>query len=45
MNDELQELYEKLLKAQQPLGEEFEKVLYENLTELYVTDEEETNAI
>lgn len=29
------EKYDKLLKSQQPLGEEFTKVLYDNLWDLY----------
>ena len=28
-----------LLSIQEPLGEEFEKILYDNLWELYDTDE------
>lgn len=30
----------KLAAMQQPLGEEFEKVLYDNLDKLYVTDDD-----
>lgn len=32
------ELYEILYLKQEPLGEEFEKVLYDNLWDLYVED-------
>lgn len=42
-NKELRDAVEKFKQSQQPLGEEFEKVLYENLDELYITDEEENN--
>ena len=38
--DELQEFYLKLLESQEPLGEEFQKILDENLWDLYVSDEE-----
>ena len=40
MNEELEEFYLRLLESQEPLGEEFEKILYENIWDLYVRDEE-----
>jgi hypothetical protein len=38
LKKELEKLFQALLEAQEPLGEEFEKVLYENLWELYERD-------
>ena len=38
--DELQEFYQKLLESQEPLGEEFQKILDDNIWDLYVSDEE-----
>ena len=35
---ELNEYFDNLAKKQEPLGEEFEKVLYNNLDDLYVRD-------
>jgi len=37
--DAIQEFYASLSAAQEPLGPEFESVLYENLWGLYVTDD------
>jgi hypothetical protein len=34
-NQEIHSFYSKLLKNQEPLGKEFEKVIYENLWDLY----------
>lgn len=36
------EAFNDLAKKQEPLGDEFQKVLYDNLGDLYVTDEGET---
>ena len=38
LNRQSQEFLEKLFKSQEPLDEEFEKVLYDNLEELYDED-------
>ena len=37
----LSNFYNELLKAQEPLGEPFQKILYDNLWDLYVRDEKE----
>ena len=36
---ELCGFYKELAEKQEPLGEEFEKVLYENIEELYIDSE------
>lgn len=36
----LNNLHNKILTSQEPLGEEFEKVLYDNLWDLYIRDDE-----
>ena len=37
--EKIADFYADLLFKQEPLGEEFEKVLYENLWDLYITEE------
>lgn len=36
----LNNLHNKILTSQEPLGEEFEKVLYDNLWDLYIRNDE-----
>lgn len=41
MTEELTNLFSDLAKKQQPLGPEFEKILYENLWDLYQGNDDE----